>query len=71
MPTYTVIKHHAADCSDLTAESAAEAFAFYCRGTVRWVSHVVIGRDDDRITPEQLEQFAIEERRAAADRSPL
>lgn len=71
MSVYTVIKHHLTGCSDLTTESAAEAFTFYCRGTAQWVSHVVIGRDDDRITPEQLEQFAIEERRAAADRSPL
>lgn len=70
MTTYTVIKHHPTSCSDLTTESAQEAFAFYCRGTVQWVSHVVIGADDAKITPDELEQSALAERRGA-ERSPL
>lgn len=70
MTTYTVIKHHPSGCSDLVTESAQEAFAFYCRGTVQWVSHVVIGADDAKITPEELEQAALIERRGA-DRIPL
>lgn len=70
MPTYIVTKHHAASRSGFTSTSAREAFAFYCRGTVQWVSHVEISKDGDGLTPDQLEQESLREARGA-ERSPL
>ena len=71
MTTYTVIKHHATCRSGITSESACEAFTFYCRGTVQWVSHVDVLIDGEHVRPEVLEACAVNERRDAAGRSPL
>lgn len=69
--TYTVTKHHATSRSDITTSSACEAFAFYCRGAVQWVSHVDVLIDGEPVRPEVLEACAVNERRDAAGRSPL
>ena len=71
MTTHTVIKHHATSRSDFTSESAFEAFAFYCRGTQQWVNFVEVLIDGEPVRPEVLEACSLNERRAAAERSPL
>ena len=70
MTTYTVTKHHATSRSDFTSESACEAFEFYCRGTVQWVSFVEVKIDGEAASADALQDACIRERRGNQE-SPL